>query len=181
MVKKINEKELENIILESVKSVLINEDLENEGFFGRMAGGLKGMGNAIRGEYNKAKTGMQNGNLSNAYKGQSFGNRLGAAKNMIKAQANQGDSVQELTKLQDLLYKLDINGYFNKATKPYADQLYKALQTQMNSGENLQVKGAYKRGYGQSMPQSQNTPPMVGMGGRNRSYDPNGFGTGAAQ
>lgn len=159
---------------------IINEEMEDEGLLGRLWGGAKGIGNAARGEYNKAKQGVMNTGLGNEYSGQNFKKRVGAAKNMIKAQARQGDTEQELNNLKNTLYKLELNGYFNKATQPIADKLYKALDVQLKSGENLQVKGAYKKGYGQSMPQSQSQGNGMGSTRRNTSWDPNGFGSGAA-
>lgn len=160
---------------------LVNEEVEKEGFGGRLWGGVKGIGNAIRGEYNKAKQGVSDTGLSNEYKGQSFGKRMNAAKNMIKGQARQGDMAQELNNLMRQLANLELNGYFNKATKPIADQLYSALEAQVKSGENFNVKGAYKKGYGQSMPQSQQSSNGMGSSHRDASWDPNGFGTGAAR
>lgn len=160
---------------------LVNEEVEKEGFGGRLWGGVKGIGNAIRGEYNKAKQGVSDTGLSNEYKGQSFGKRMNAAKNMIKGQARQGDMAQELNNLMRQLANLELNGYFNKATKPIADQLYSALEAQVKSGENFNVKGAYKKGYGQSMPQSQQSSNGMGASHRDASWDPNGFGTGVAR
>ena len=161
----LNETQLQDYI----KNV-INEELEKEGFLGTAWGGLKGVGNAMRGEFNKAKQGITNTGLSNEYQGQSLGKRLGAAKKMVQASAKQGDMVQELNKLKNLLANLDLNGYFNKSVKPIADNLYKALEAQIESGENLQVKGTYKKGYGQSMPQSQ--PQSNGMARHTSSVTP---------
>ena len=121
-----------------------------------------------------------NTGLGNEYSGQNFKKRIGAAKNMIKAQARQGDTEQELNNLKDTLYKLELNGYFNKATQPIANKLYNALDAQIKSGENLQVKGAYKKGYGQSMPQNQPQGNGMGSSRRDTSWDPNGFGSGVA-
>ena len=61
-----------------------------------------------------------------------------------------------------------------------ANKLYYALDAQIKSGENLQVKGAYKKGYGQSMPQNQPQGNGMGSSRRDTSWDPNGFGSGAA-
>lgn len=120
---------------------------------------------------------MQTG-LGNEYAGQSFGSRMKAAKNMVKAQANQGDSAQELNNLKNTLYKMELNGYFNKAVQPIADKLYKALEAQVQSGENLGVKGTYNRGYGQSMPQSQAQSNGMGYSRRNSSVTPGYAGAG---
>lgn len=147
--------------LQSYIQNVINEEMEKEGFLGRAWGGIKGAGNAIRGEFNKAKQGVMNTGLSNEYQGQTLGKRLDAAKKMVSAQAKQGDMAQELNNLKNQLAKLELNGYFNKAVQPIADKLYNALEAQIQSGENLQVKGNYKKGYGQSMPQSQ--PQSNGM------------------
>lgn len=163
--KVLNESQLQEYI-----NNIINEEIENEGFLGRAWGGLKGAGNAIRGEFNKAKQGVTNTGLNNEYKGQSFGKRIGAAKKMVQASAKQGDIAQELNNLKDLLYKLELDGYFNKAVQPIANKLYNALDAQIQSGENLQVKGAYKKGYGQSIPQSQ--PQTNGAGSRGSSVTP---------
>ena len=163
--KVLNESQLQEYI-----NNVINEEIEKEGFLGRAWGGLKGAGNAIRGEFNKAKHGVTDTGLSNEYQGQSFGSRLGAAKKMVSASAKQGDMAQELNNLKDLLYKLELNGYFNKAVQPIANKLYNALDAQIQSGENLQVKGTYKKGYGQSMPQSQ--PQSNGMARHGSSVTP---------
>lgn len=171
---KLTEAELHQLIRESVDNILMQE-----GFGGRLWGGIKGAGNAMRGEYNKMKQGVMNTGLSNEYQGQSFGSRMKAAGNMIKNQAKSGDVAQELNNLKDTLYKMELNGYFNRATQPLADQLYKALNGQIQSGENLQVKGTYKKNYGQSMPQQQGSDVRSGAsGGRRPEYITSGMGTG---
>jgi hypothetical protein len=174
----LSEEKLHYLIRESINEVL-NEDEMEEGFGGRLWGGIKGVGNAVRGEFNKAKQGVMQTGLGNEYSGQNFGSRMKAAKNMIKAQANQGDVAQELNNLKDTLYKMELNKYFNKATQPLVDQLYKALDAQIQSGENLAVKGAYKKGYGQKMPQKQYSDVRSGgSGGRRPEYITGGLGTG---
>lgn len=171
---KLTEAQLHQIIRESVDDVLMKE-----GFGGRLWGGIKGAGNAMRGEYNKFKQGAMNTGLSNEYQGQTFGSRMKAAGNMIKNQAKQGDVAQELNSLKDTLYKMELNGYFNKSTQPIANQLYNALNGQIQSGENLQVKGTYKKNYGQTMPQQQTSDVRGGYsGGRKPEYVTGGIGTG---
>ena len=51
---------------------IINEEMESEGLLGRLWGGAKGIGNAARGEYNKAKQGVMSTGLGNEYSGQNF-------------------------------------------------------------------------------------------------------------
>lgn len=169
---RLTEQDLHRIVRQSVQEAV------DEGLWGRLTGGIKGAGNAIRGEFNKAKQGAMQTGLGNEYAGQSFGSRMKAAKNMVKAQANQGDSAQELNNLKNTLYKMELNGYFNKAVQPIADKLYKALEAQVQSGENLGVKGAYKRGYGQSMPQNQAQSNGMGYSRRNSSVTPGYAGAG---
>lgn len=109
---RLTEQDLHRIVRQSVQEAV------DEGLWGRLTGGIKGAGNAIRGEFNKAKQGAMQTGLGNEYAGQSFGSRMKAAKNMVKAQANQGDSAQELNNLKNTLYKMELNGYFNKAVQP---------------------------------------------------------------
>lgn len=147
---------------------LINEELENEGFGGRLWGGIKGVGNAFRGEHN-----MPDGTE------RTFKDKIRSGMKMVKGQAKQGDMAQELNKLKDTIFDLELNGYFNKATDSIAREFYKALDRQITTGENFNVKGVYKKNYGQSMPQKQQYSNGMGNSHRDTSWDYNGFGSGA--
>lgn len=171
---KLTEQDLHNIIAKTIKEAC------DEGLGGKLLGGLKGVKNAISGEYNKAKQGFQKTGLDNEYNGESFGSRMKSAKNMIKASSKQGDVAQELNKLKDTLYKMELNHYFNKAVQPIADKLYNALDAQIQSGENLGVKATYKKNYGQSMPKKVQAPRGMGISRRNSSVTPGFNGSGVA-
>ena len=168
---RLTESQLNRVIKESMRNVLMEND-EEEGFLGRIGGAIKGAANAVKGEYRKASRGMENGNLGDEYKNQSLGKRWNAAKNMIKGQAKYGDSQQTLNNLCDYLYKLEQNGYFEKDTQVLADKLYKAIKGQLNAMNNLRVKGNYKRGYGEKMPQTNQEPQGMGYSRRTGQTPP---------
>lgn len=176
MKKTINQRQLENMIAECVGQVLvesrqprlqktarkvmneaqlnryiqniINEELENEGFWGKAKGAVQGLGKAVSGEWNKAKRGIMQNGLSNEYQGQSFGDRMRAAGNNIRRNAEAGDKNQDMQNFIGQVEKMKRSGLLPQQASAAADQFIKSLQMSMQ-GRNGGLQTAYNKAYGE--------------------------------
>lgn len=54
---------------------IINEEMENEGWRGKITGALSGAYKGLKGEVNKAKRGIMDTGLNTEYQGQNLGSR----------------------------------------------------------------------------------------------------------
>lgn len=161
----LTEKDISNIIKKTVRQVLAENEME-EGLTGKLWGAAKGIYNAIGGETNKTTH------------DDSLGSRYRQNKHFIKQSMWQSDRAQDLRKLQDLLYKMELDHVFNKKTYPKANELYNAIDKQL-SNEMGQVKGSYKSIYGNKYPEKEYSDVRCGGGGGVRpTYITGGFGTG---
>ena len=177
MKKTINQKQLENMIAECVSQVLaesrqprqqkptrkvmneaqlqnyiqgiINEELENEGLWGKVKGAAQGLGKAVSGEFNKMKRGIMDNGLNNEYQYQGFKDRLNAAKQTVKDNAAIGDNRQELASLQK-----QVNAVINHPLVQKHPQWVQTLQGMVKSlGKSSNAQGTqpaanYKQNYG---------------------------------
>lgn len=110
---------------------IVNEELENEGLWGRAKGAIKGLGQAFGGEVNKFKRGMMNTGLSNEYQGQSLTDRFNAAKQNVQRNAQMGDKMQDLNNLRNKLSQM--------------------IQSQVLTGEPAKLASALITSLGRSM------------------------------
>ena len=92
---KITEKQLKQLIRESLSEVIDEEDMD-EGLWGGIKGAAKGLGQAVGGEWNKFKRGVMDNGLNNEYQGQSVGDRFKTAGKQIGTAFRGGDKQQEL-------------------------------------------------------------------------------------
>lgn len=121
---------------------IVNEELENEGLWGAAKGALKGFGQAVSGEWNKVKRGAMNTGLSNEYNGQSFGDRMKAAKSNVQSQSHAGDVMQDLNNFASYVDKMINSGRLNNEQVQAAKQFKLSLLQskngfQMNATKNF--------------------------------------------
>lgn len=177
MKKTINQKQLENMIVECFGQVLaesrqprqqkparkvmneaqfqnyiqgiINEELEQEGLWGKLTGGAKGIGKAISGEFGKAKRGIMQNGLNNEYNGQKFGDRMKAAVQTIRDNAKMGDKRQDLAGLQKQVASIAQNPLVqsHKQWSAIAQQLLTSIQASSNA-QGTPVSKNFKKNYG---------------------------------
>jgi hypothetical protein len=181
MKKRLSSKQFENMIVECVDQVLaesrqpqnrrvtmneaqmhnfvrqiVNEELENEGVTGRIAGGIKGAAQAAKGFFNKHRLIQQNKNSEVPKKKVVTNNNTSwqhKLKQTISNQAADSDRNQELNKLIKKLNNLCLNGYFDKRDdiKKEVNNLINDLEYFMKY-ENGQTRGQYKRNFGVDHP-----------------------------
>ena len=143
---KLTEEDLRHIIRESVERV-IRENQEEEGLWGRIKGGVQGVGNAIRGEFNKAKNGVMNTGLNNEYQGQSVKNRFNSAKNYISQSAKTGDRKQEFERFIKQLNGYIEQGILGKQGTYAAQTLIKCINQSMIGDKGRLTQNYNKNGY----------------------------------
>ena len=143
---RLTEEDLNNIIKESVQQIL-KENPENEGLWGRIKGGVQGVGNAIKGEFNKAKNGVMNAGLNNEYQGQSVKNRFNSAKNYISQSAKTGDRKQEFDRFIKQLNDYMQQGILGKQGTAAAQTLIKCIQQSMRGDQGRLIQNYNKNGY----------------------------------
>ena len=140
---RLTEEDLKQIVSESVQAIL-QENMEDEGLWGRIKGGLQGIGNAVSGEYGKLKNGVMNTGVNNEYQGQGFKDRMRAARNQIKQNAKFGDRRQEFDRLIKQLNGYKQQGILGKGGNQAIDMLIKYINMSIRS-DNSNANQAYRR------------------------------------
>ena len=140
---RLTESELKGIINEAVMRVL-TENQEEEGLWGKIKGGVSGIGNAMRGEYRKFKDGVMNNGLNNEYQGQNFKSRMRSAGNYIKQSANAGDRAQEFNNFIEQIQKYIDQGILGKEGNIIAKKLIGKIKM-LIGGDNGRLTQSYTR------------------------------------
>lgn len=143
---KLTEKELHNLIKESVNRIL-TENQEDEGAWGKLKGGVKGIGNAVRGEFNKVKNGIMNNGLNNEYQGQNMNSRMQSAKNYIQNSAQVGDRKQEYERFIKQLDGYIQQGILGKKGTEAASTLKQCILQSMRGDKGRLTQNYNKNGY----------------------------------
>lgn len=141
----ITEDDLKNIIKESVERII--RENQEEGLWGKIKGGVQGVGNAIKGEFNKAKNGVMNTGLNNEYQGQSVKNRFNSAKNYISQSAKTGDRKQEFESLIKQLNGYIQQGILGQQGTYAAQALIKCINQSMIGDKGRLTQNYNKNGY----------------------------------
>lgn len=141
--KSMNESNLQSYIKQ-----LVNEEIENEGFWGKMKGAAKGLGQSISGEANKAMRGIKNTGLNNEYQGQSFKDRINAAGNNIRRNAQAGDRNQDMQNFIAQVQKMVNSGILPPKAMQAGEQFIDSLNASM-LGSKGGMNRAYNSAYGE--------------------------------
>ena len=141
---RLTEEDLHCIIENSVRRIM-TENEEDEGLWGSIKGGLKGIGKAAKGEYNKAKNGVMNTGLNNEYKGQSVGDRLKGGMKYIKNSAKNGSNSEDLDNFMSQLKKCMESGLLGEKGKFYATKLLGTLENTKRGGNGRLTQDFNKR------------------------------------
>ena len=88
---------------------IINEEMESEGWRGKITGALSGAYKGLKGEVNKAKRGIMDTGLNTEYQGQNLGSRWKTLKNNINTSAQAGDNTEEV----NIVCAFASPGFFN--------------------------------------------------------------------
>lgn len=103
--------------LQSYIQDVINEEMEKEGFKGKLRGAWNGIKQAASGEWDKAKRGITQTGLDNEYNGQSFKDRIKTAKETTQQYAKSYDQEEEIKKYASQLEQMADSGYFDEKQK----------------------------------------------------------------
>ena len=95
MAMKITEAQLKKIIRESLDEIMDEENMDEDAL-GKTKGVLNGVGQVLKGGFNKIKRGILDTGLRKEYNGQTFRDRLKAANDQIKTAAKGGDKQRDL-------------------------------------------------------------------------------------
>lgn len=129
---KITEKQLKQLIRESLSEVIDEEDMD-EGLWGGIKGTAKGLGQAVGGEWNKFKRGVMDNGLNNEYQGQSVGDRFKTAGKQIGTAFRGGDKQQELDHAAKTVQSLIDGKTFGDNKVLSAPNTVQAAQTLLNA------------------------------------------------
>lgn len=125
---------------------IVAEAMEEEGLWGKIKGGAKGVASAARGEYNKAKRGVFQKGLDNEYQGQNLRDRFRAAGNEIKDQMRLGDRAQDINNfikdVKNATQKYNLTRNVKKAAEEFVTTLERSLR-----GSQMQVNRQIKERY----------------------------------
>lgn len=148
MKKTITEKQLNQIICESVKTILNESELE-EGLLGKAKGFAQGVGRAAKGEAQKFNRGIRKTGLDNEYQGgQNFGQRF---KSTVKNSINSGDATQDLQNIVKQLQSASQNKWLSEKNAQLANQLIAGINQQIKMGRQSREDAVYKKNYGTNL------------------------------
>ena len=127
---------------------IINEEMESEGWRGKITGALSGAYKGLKGEVNKAKRGIMDTGLNTEYQGQNLGSRWKTLKNNINTSAQAGDNTEELRNLQKQVNQMINSGLLSNNAVQYAKAFLESMSKSIGV-QTRNVNSTFQNGYGQ--------------------------------